>query len=128
MINFREPDWSGHANDWPGYLDGIRMIDEFSYQIWDYLNTHPKYKDKTTFILTNDHGRHSPGVSSGFVSHGDGCEGCRHIFLYASGPDFKKGVEITAPYDLNDLAPTVAELLGFRKKSHESIVIWDLFE
>ena len=36
------------------------------------------YKDKTTLIVSNDHGRHIDS-KGGFQNHGDDCAGCRHI-------------------------------------------------
>src|SRR5688572_15205403 len=71
LINFKEPDASGHAGNWAGYLKGIKTTDEYVFRLWEFLQTDPNYQGKTTLILTNDHGRHLDGKGDGFTSHGD---------------------------------------------------------
>lgn len=112
LINFKQPDVAGHSNDSIAYLQGIISTDNYVYQLWQQIQNNPLYKDKTTLIVTNDHGRHSPGHLDGFVSHGDNCEGCKHVELFVMGPDFKQNYICTNPYEQIDIANTVAELLG----------------
>jgi len=82
LINLKEPDVAGHMGDWNLYLDGIRKGDAYAYQLWTFIQSHPRYRNNTVLMITNDHGRHSDGWSNGFVSHGDNCDGCRHIKLH----------------------------------------------
>ena len=128
LINFKEPDDSGHRSDWAGYLQGIQTSDKYLFELWKFLETDPNYKGKTTLIVTNDHGRHLDGISGGFVSHGDGCEGCRHINFYAYGPDFKQNQVVNTTYNQTDIPATIAELLGFSMPDGEGNVMWDLFK
>jgi hypothetical protein len=128
LIQFREPDVSGHAGDWEAYLKGISASDKYIAEVWDYVQNDPYYAGKTTIFVTNDHGRHLDGHRDGFVSHGDKCKGCRHINLYASGPDFKKGIIVNNHYHLPDITRTTAELLGIRGFSTNGKVIWEIFE
>lgn len=127
LINLRDPDYSGHLGDWNTYLNGIRNSDKYIYQLWNYINTNSTYKGKTTLFVTNDHGRHLDGISGGFVSHGDNCEGCRHIFMYAFGPDFKKGFTTDAQRSLVDLHATILELLGTKNRNTSGTVMKELF-
>ncbi len=127
LINLRDPDYSGHLGDWNTYLNGIRNSDKYIYQLWNYINTNSTYKGKTTLFVTNDHGRHLDGISGGFVSHGDNCEGCRHIFLYAFGPDFKKGILTNVQRSLVDLHATILELLGTKNRNTNGTVMNELF-
>lgn len=113
LINFKEPDASGHANNWPAYLNGIVQTDIYVGQIWDYLQSDPYYAGTTTLFVTNDHGRHDDGWLDEFVSHGDNCNGCRHIELLAIGPDFKENYVCTATYNLRDIPKTVSQLMMF---------------
>lgn len=128
LVNFIEPDLSGHANDWDNYLAGITQTDEYIYQLWDFIETDSFYKGTTTVFVTNDHGRHLQGINDGFKSHGDDCLGCRHIFLYASGPDFKEGVITERHRELPDIAVTTGRLLGFEVPKSKGEVMWELFE
>jgi membrane-anchored protein YejM (alkaline phosphatase superfamily) len=126
FIGFKEPDSKGHQNDWPGYLNGLILSDSYTYKIWQFLQNDPTYKDNTTVFITNDHGRHLDGVADGFVSHGDDCEGCKHIMLLATGPDFKRNAVVTKHYGLVDINATVAELLGLKTEG-AGVVMKELF-
>ena len=128
LVNFREPDYSAHANDWNKYLEGIANTDEYIYKIWEFIENDPIYKNKTTIFVTNDHGRHLDGVANGFVSHGDSCEGCRHINLYAYGPDFKQGLILNNKREQIDIPATISELLNLSMPTVEGQVMTELFE
>lgn len=127
MIGFKEPDHSGHLNDWEGYREGIKKTDEYVFLLWEFLHSDPVYKNKTSIFITNDHGRHSDGVSGGFSEHGDQCEGCRHINLFVAGPDFEQNKIISSAYELIDIPATIAELLGFEMTSGKGRVIREGF-
>lgn len=127
LINFKEPDASGHTGNWENYLAGIESVDNYVYELWNIIQADEIYKDKTTLIVTNDHGRHLDGVSNGFIGHGDSCEGCRHIMFFAMGPDFKSGETINSFAELVDISKTTAELLGFDFPGGEGRVMTELF-
>ncbi len=128
LVNFKEPDGAGHANNWPEYLQGIRVTDSLVWEVWKFIQVDPYYKDKTTLFITNDHGRHIDGWKDGFVSHGDDCDGCRHINLFAFGPDFKKDVILDKYYLQVDVPSTTAELLGFPLPLGQGKVMKKLFK
>ncbi len=113
LVNYREPDFSGHAGVWSNYIAGIRSTDHYISEVWAYLQNDPYYAGTTTIIVTNDHGRHLDSVLNGFVSHGDGCEGCRHVEFIAAGPDCKRNVISDLNYETVDIPRTVSELMGF---------------
>ena len=127
LINLLSVDVAAHQNDWQGYLDGIKSCDKKALALWEVIQSNPMMKDQTTLFITNDHGRHLNGVKDGFISHGDGCEGCRHIMLLAMGPDFKKNVTIDKPAEMIDISATIAELLHFQMPTSEGRVLTELF-
>lgn len=127
LINFKQPDMAGHAKDSTGYIKGIVDTDEYIFQLWQQLQSDEFYKDKTTMIVTNDHGRHTAGHLDGFVSHGDDCEGCRHIEMFAMGPDFKKNYISETRYEQIDIASTVAELMNLEMPNANGKIISDIF-
>lgn len=127
MVNFKEPDHSGHARSWKKYLKGIADTDSLVWEIWKYIQSDPYYKNKTSLFVTNDHGRHSDGIKDGFCSHGDECEGCRHINLYAFGPDFKKNGITDVYHTQVDLTATIAELLYLKMPYIQGKPIQELF-
>jgi hypothetical protein len=109
IINFAETDSKGHSGVWNNYLAAIKNVDNFIYELWNFIQSDSIYKDKTTMFVTNDHGRHT----NNFKSHGDNCEGCRHIMLLAIGPDTPSGMVDSSARKQIDIAPTVGHLLNF---------------
>jgi hypothetical protein len=128
LINLLEVDVRGHQNEWPEYLQAIRNTDKIALDLWNFIQSDSIYKDKTTLLITNDHGRHLDGVKDGFVSHGGGCEGCRSIYLVALGPDFKSNTELLNCYEQIDISSTIAELLQFNYPISKGEVMTDLFK
>ncbi|MCB9224512.1 MAG: sulfatase-like hydrolase/transferase [Crocinitomicaceae bacterium] len=128
IVNFQQPDSWGHANNWENYLKGVSTSDDYIYAIFKFIQTNEHYKDNTTIFVTNDHGRHLDGHKDGFVSHGDGCEGCRHINFFAFGPDFKKGVIMDSGREQIDIPVTAAHLLGFEIPKSDGDVMEELFQ
>ena len=128
LVNFREPDYSGHKADWNGYIRGIQQTDSMVHEIWKYIQSDPYYQGKTTMFVTNDHGRHLDGVSNGYISHGCTCEGCRRIHLWSFGPDFKQGVFLNQTAELIDINATIGELLQLHSLKSNGRVLWELFQ
>ena len=127
LINFMEPDGYAHAGNWAYYLRGISRSDRYVKQLWDFLQKDKNYRKKTALLVTTDHGRHLNSVDGGWIDHGDGCEGCRHISLLALGPDFRKGRTVEIPYALVDISATVAPLLGFKFEQSQGKLMTELF-
>lgn len=127
LINFKEPDMAAHANDSAKYVQGIIDTDNYIRLMWEFIQIDPVYKNKTTLIVTNDHGRHTAGHLDGFVSHTDECEGCKHIEFFAVGPDFKKNYTCTEPHDQIDIANVIAELMDFKMPTSKGKVMKDMF-
>lgn len=128
LINLKDPDYFGHSSSWTNYIKGIRSTDENIGDLYNFIQGDDNYRGKTTIIITNDHGRHLPNVADGFISHGDGCEGCRHIQFLALGPDFKEGAGFQTPYEQIDISATVAKLLNFKMESSKGKVMTELFK
>ncbi|MFT3766283.1 MAG: alkaline phosphatase family protein [Minicystis sp.] len=119
LVNLREPDSSGHAKDWEGYLKGIRDTDQLAGRVWDFLQQDPVYAGHTALFITNDHGRHFDGHKDGYVSHGDDCPGCHKIELLAMGPGFAPGAVVAEHHGQIDVAATAAHILGLRASGVE---------
>ena len=127
LLGFREPDFSAHRYSWEDYLQEIKNTDEYIYKIWNYIQNDPYYAGTTTLFITNDHGRHLDNIGNGFQSHGDDCEGCRHINFFAYGPDFKEGV-IDIRREQIDIPATIAEILQLSPEYIEGEIMYELFE
>lgn len=127
LVNFKDPDFFGHQGDWANYLQAIRNTDQYVGQVWEFIQNDPHYKNKTTLIVTNDHGRHLEGISNGYLSHGDDCEGCRHIEFFALSPDFKQNAELSVAYEQLDISATIGELLHFHFPYGKGEVMKEIF-
>lgn len=127
LLSFREPDYSAHLKNRQTYIDGIRNTDNYVNQVWEFIKRSDYYKGKTAVFITNDHGRHLDNVNDGFVSHGDTCDGCKHISLLVLGPDFKRGEVIKTDRELIDIPATIAEILRFSMSSGNGGIMSELF-
>lgn len=126
LINFLDIDSWGHEDNWERYLQAHRDVDSLVMELWNLVQNDPVMKNKTALYITNDHGRHLDGHKNGFVSHGDGCEGCRHISLLAIGPDYQKNREVTTCYDQIDLTATLAAIFGLTMEDAKGCPIPEL--
>lgn len=109
VTNFGGVDYWGHMGEWQLHISSIKFADSIICKFWTDIQSDPVYKDKTTLIITNDHGRHL----NDWMYHGDGCDGCRHVMLLMIGPDIQPGITDSTRRSQIDIAPTVAELLDF---------------
>jgi predicted AlkP superfamily pyrophosphatase or phosphodiesterase len=94
LINLLAPDARAHANLWDGYIQAIKQSDVYALQLWETIQSHPELKDKTTLLITTDHGRNADGFRDGFISHGPRTESNKRILLLALVPECKQGVFI----------------------------------
>ncbi|MFH0820126.1 MAG: sulfatase-like hydrolase/transferase [bacterium] len=114
LINFASVDENGHSGDFQKYTNAIKKADEIVYNLWNKIQNDPYYKDKTTLIITTDHGRHSDGQFTGFKDHGASTREDRHLIFLALGPDIRKNYTVDTFRQQIDTAPTVGALLGFK--------------
>ncbi len=128
LVNFLAADTYAHSNQWEDYLTSIKNLDGYVDQIWKTIQSSEKLRNKTTLIITNDHGRHLDGHKNGFINHGDNCEGCRHISFLGLGPDFKKDVVIKNYGEQLDISATIAEMLHFCMPTGTGKVLTEIFK
>jgi len=128
LINFQDPNNSAHSGIWENYISGIKRTDEYIFSLWKFLQSDSVYKNTTTLFITSDHGRHLDHVSDGFIGHGDGCEGCRHLCFFACGPDFKKNEVVKTFREQIDIPVTIAELMGTDFPNSKGIIMFELFK
>ncbi|RPI05799.1 MAG: hypothetical protein EHM64_05270 [Ignavibacteriae bacterium] len=112
MINLPSVDSAGHSGDWTGYCRAIKNADSLIWNLWHILQSDSVYRNTTTLIVTNDHGRHD-NLHGGFKTHGDTCEGCRHILCIAVGYGIQAHHVVRERRTQCDITPTVGELLSF---------------
>lgn len=102
-------DWA-HAGRYDLYLDAAWRTDDYIRRLWSTVQSMPEYKDRTTLILTTDHGRGDNRVD--WKNHGEKIERSEFIWMAVMGPDTKpkelRGLTLTQ----SQIASTVAAALG----------------
>jgi Type I phosphodiesterase / nucleotide pyrophosphatase len=113
-IAFDETDDFAHAGEYDQYLKSAHAEDAMIADLWSYIQSSPKYKNKTTLIVTCDHGR-GDKLKDNWQHHGAKVEDAGQIWIAAIGPDTAPAGEIKTPGLLyqKQLAATFAKLLNF---------------
>ncbi len=112
-IAFDETDDFAHAGEYDQYLKSAHAEDAMIADLWSYIQSSPKYKNKTTLIVTCDHGR-GDKIKDNWRSHGTKIEDAGQIWIAAIGPDTAPIGEIKTAgllYQMQ-LAATFAALLN----------------
>ena len=106
-----ETDEWAHEGNYERYLQSANNADRYIHKLWDTVQSLPAYKDKTTFIITCDHGR---GSGAEWKNHGKGVPGAEKTWLAVIGPDTRPLGERTniPPVTHSQIAATLAALLG----------------
>ena len=103
-------DWA-HAGRYDLYLDAARRSDDYLQQLWRTVQQLPQYRDKTSLVITTDHGRGD--TREGWKSHGVDYPGCDRIWMAVLGPDTPAlGVRRNLKATQSQTAATVASLVG----------------
>ena len=113
FIAYGETDDFAHDGRYDAYLRSAHRTDQFIGELWRWVQTHEPYRNKTTFLITTDHGRGTAPIEA-WKDHGADIDGSDQIWFAVIGPDTKSGGEITSEdqYYQNQFARTVTELLG----------------
>ena len=121
-IAFDETDDFAHAGEYDQYLKSAHAEDAMIADLWNYIQTTNEYKNKTTLIITCDHGR-GDAIKENWKHHGEKVEDAGQIWVAAIGPDTKPLGEIKTAGLLyqKQLAATFATILGFNFKSNNEV-------
>lgn len=114
-ISYGETDEWAHAGKYRSYLDAANQVDRWIEQLWNYVQQHPRYKNKTALLITTDHGR-GDVIKSEWTSHGSKISDASEIWMALLGPGVTPKGEVTRPQQLyqQQAAQTMAHLLGLQ--------------
>ena len=104
-------DWA-HEGRYDRVLKTAEYFDKCLKELWETMQSMPQYKDKTSLVVTTDHGRGS--TLKDWTGHGSSVEGAEFIWIAAIGPDTEARGEVShrEPYFQRDIAPTLLQLAG----------------
>lgn len=120
-IAFDETDDFAHAGLYDQYIMSAHAQDAMIADLWKTLQSIPQYKDKTTLLITSDHGR-GDKIKSQWKDHGKEIGEASAIWIAAMGPGIKPLGELKEQGQLyqRQVATTIAALLGMNfKPAHD---------
>ena len=122
-LGFGETDEMAHRGRYDLYLEKAAAIDKMIGELWHWVQSNPRYKDNTTFIITTDHGRGRS--SSKWADHGLFVNGSSQTWLVLMGPTIKPLGEMKNEEQLyqKQIAQTIANLVGENFKSNKAIAL-----
>ena len=126
-----ETDAFAHDGNYDQYLHTAYAQDKMISELWNLIQSIPQYKNKTTLLITCDHGR-GDIIKNQWTSHGPQIKDSGQVWIAAMGPDTKpQGIFIEkGRYYLAQLATTTAALLGFdfKPETHQAMTpIFSIF-
>ncbi len=77
-------DWA-HDGDYAQVLDSLARNDRQLKELWEYLQSTPKYKGKTSILITADHGRGN--TIKDWTDHGEKVPEAQHIWMSFISPE-----------------------------------------
>jgi hypothetical protein len=112
FVGYGETDNWAHSGRYDLVLEAARGFDHFTEQLWERYQSNPETKDRTTFVISTDHGRGS-GPDE-WKEHGTDQKGSENIWIAAIGPDTPALGERSdaTPVTQSQIAATIAALLG----------------
>jgi len=121
-IGFDETDDWAHGGRYDHYLNMVNITDKWIADLWNMLQSMPEYKDKTTLLITCDHGR-GDKVKKEWTSHGKKIEGADQIWFAAIGAGIEATGEVKKDEQLYQaqMAQTIAKLLGLYFKPSQPV-------
>lgn len=85
-LSFGATDTFGHENQYFSYLKSIHSVNVLLEDLWDFVQKNEDFKDKTTLLITTDHGR---GFEDNWHNHGSRIKGSNETWFAVIGPDTK---------------------------------------
>jgi hypothetical protein len=121
-ISYGETDDFAHDGLYNEYLKSAQRTDQFIRELWQWVQSESSYKNKTTFIITTDHGRGTTPIET-WKHHGDEIGGADQIWLAIIGPDTPPNGEQKNSMQLyqNQVAKSAAAFLGIEYANEKKV-------
>jgi hypothetical protein len=110
-------DWA-HDKRYDRVLQALELSDGYLQQLWSFLQSHDYYQDRTTILITTDHGRGNNPFN--WPNHGAQIEGAQYIWLAVVSPQLalRGEWENSETIYLNQVAATLCRLIGVDYSKH----------
>jgi len=131
FISYGETDDFAHDGKYDAYLRSAHQTDAFLKDLWTWVQSQPAYRNKTTFIITTDHGRGTVPLNT-WRDHGSDIDGADQIWMAVIGPDTEAKGEVKEEMQLyqNQVAKTAAAFIGIEYRNDRPVgeVIHSMFK
>jgi len=125
MVHYVMNDVEGaHYGSYARYVLSLKKSDERIYQIWQWIQNDPEYKDNTYLIVTVDHQRNVYYMDH----HDNDLKDPSPVWIYIYGPNVKKNIMIDREVHHIDIFKTVSFLLGLKTHDTRGNVLADCFD
>ncbi|HEX6333697.1 MAG TPA: alkaline phosphatase family protein [Flavisolibacter sp.] len=111
FLSFSGTDDAGHEKKYDQYLQQANNADRMISELWRLVQSMPEYRDRTTFIITTDHGRGNK--KSTWSRHGFLISGSSQTWFALLGNSIVPGGEIKTPNQAyqKDIKSLIMEIL-----------------
>ncbi len=115
FVGYGETDEWAHHGHYKDYLESAHQVDAWIKQIWDFVQSDARYKNKTAIFIAVDHGRGDVKKSE-WTSHGSGIAGANEIWFAVMAPGIAAKHEVKTPMHLyqKQFAQTITSMLGMK--------------
>lgn len=122
FISLDETDEHGHGGRYDEYLKSAHRTDEMIGKLWNWIQSDEQYKNKTTLLITTDHGRGHAG-KKGWKGHGRLITGSSQMWFAVIGPDTPPLGEMKneGQYFQKQVAKTIGAFLGLKYQNVEPV-------
>lgn len=113
FVGYAETDDWGHEGRYDRFLESAHAVDTYIAALWAAVQANPRYRDKTTLIVTADHGRGR--TATDWRNHGKDVPGAEETFILTIGPDVQARGELRRSTNtLGEVAAATAAAVGLR--------------
>jgi hypothetical protein len=111
-VSFGETDDWAHDGRYDRTLDALHRTDARLGELWAWLQADPEYRDRTTLVVTVDHGRGR--TPEDWRSHGAHVAGAHEMWLGCFGPAVRARGELGdhPVIEQRQVAATLAAAVG----------------
>ena len=121
-IAYDETDEYAHEGKYDQYLIATKRLDQYVSDLWSWVQSNYHYKNKTTILITTDHGRGNKDIDS-WRNHGKSVKGAEHVWMAVIGPDTPPHGEMTGHAEIHSsqISSTIAAFLGMKYQNKRSV-------
>jgi len=84
-IGFDETDDYAHDKNYERVLDALHMTDKWIEELWRFVESDPRYRGKTSILITTDHGRGNS--TKDWSDHGEDVPNAQFIWMAFISPE-----------------------------------------